>query len=113
MKDSSKTSIDLSKPLTDTYKAYQKKKNIKKIKNKSSLKEFPTKDLIIKHNFLLPKFNNTILNNNSFHKKHFRNIDLEYMNLIKKKSSENEHSIESIKCSKVKIIKEIKEKTVK
>ena len=112
-KDSSKTSIDLSKPLTDTYKAYQKKKNIKKINNKSSLKEFPSKDLIIKHNFLLPKFNNTILNNNSFHKKHYRNIDLEFMNLIKKKNSENEHSIESIKCSKVKIIKEMKEKTLK
>ena len=112
-KDSSKTSIDLSKPLTDTYKAYQKKKNIKKINNKSSLKEFPSKDLIIKHNFLLPKFNNTILNNNSFHKKHYRNIDLEYMNLIKKKNSENEHSIESIKSSKVKIIKEMKEKTLK
>ena len=113
MKDSSKTSIDLSKPLTDTYKAYQKKKGVKKINNKSSLKEFTTKDLIIKHNFLLPKFNNTILNNNSFHKKHYRNIDLEYMNLIKKKNSENEHSIESIKCSKDKIIKEMKEKALK
>ena len=105
LKETSKTNIDLSKQLTNTYKAYQKKKNIKKINNKFSSNELPIKELIIKKNFILPKFNNNLLNNNSFHKKHYRNIDFEYINLKKKKNSEIDHSIESVKSSNVKIVK--------
>ena len=107
LKETSKTNIDLSKQLTNTYKAYQKKKNIKKINNKFSSNELPIKELIIKKNFILPKFNNNLLNNNSFHKKHYRNIDFEYINLKKKKNSEIDHSIESVKSSNVKIVKKI------
>ena len=97
--ENSKTSIDLSKPLTNTYKAYQKKKNEKKNNSiKNSLTELQTKGIFIKKNFILPRFNN------SFYKKN--NNEYEYINLKKNKNTEIEHSIESVKSSTVKIIKE-------
>ena len=103
IKENSKMNIDLSIPLTNTYKSYQKKKNEKKIK-KFTLNELPSKDGIIKHNFNLPIFNNIILNNNSFYKKKYQSIDYEYTNLKKNKYSEGDHSIESVKSTKIKII---------
>ena len=103
IKDNSKMNIDLSIPLTNTYKAYQKKKNERKIK-KITLNELPSKDGNIKHNFNLPIFHNIVLNNNSFYKKKFLSIDYEYTNLKKNKNSEDDHSIESVKSTKIKII---------
>ena len=81
-KESSKTCIDLSNPLTITYKAYQKKKNEKKYNNKFPLKDLPKKGSTFKTKFILPMFNSALLNNNnSFYKKNNQNLDYEYTNL--------------------------------
>ena len=102
-----KMNVDLSTPLTKTYKAYQKKKNDKKKNKKILLNELPLKGDIPKHKYILPIFTNTILNNNnSFYKKKYQSIDYEYFDLKRKKNNENEHSIESVKSTKNKKVKE-------
>ena len=101
-----KLSIDLSIPLTNTYKAYQKKKNDKKNNKKSSLNELPLKEENTKHKYFFPVFKNSLINEHSIYKKKFQSIDYEYINLKRKKNKENEHSIESVKSTKNKIITE-------
>ena len=102
-----KMNVDLSTPLTKTYKAYQKKKNDKKKNKKILLNELKLKGDIPKHKYILPIFTNTILNNNkSFYKKKYQSIDYEYFDLKRKKNNENEHSIESVKSTKNKKVKE-------
>ena len=100
----SKMNIDLSSPLTNTYKIYQKKKNEKKNMHISS-NDLPLNMYKQNHNNLLPNFNNTT-SNNSFHKKkYYKSIDYEYNNNMKmKKNSDSNHSIESVKSYKIKIL---------
>ena len=90
--------IDLSNPLTNTYKSYQKKKNEKKYNIKINGNDIPIKGTIFKQNIILPVFNNNlIINNSSYNKNAHRSIDYEYIDLKKKKNGDNEHSIESSK----------------
>ena len=106
-KESSKINIDLINPLTHTYKEYQKKKNEKKYNIQVSPNEAPLKSGIFKQNFILPNFNNTTSNNSFYNKKYYKSIDYEYNNNIKKKkNSESNHSIESVKSTRIKIIVE-------
>ena len=96
--ENSKMNIDLSNPLTNTYKSYQKKKNEKKYNIKINGNDIPIKGTIFKQNIILPVFNNNlIINNSSYNKNAHRSIDYEYIDLKKKKNGDNEHSIESSK----------------
>ena len=85
IKDSSTINIDLTNSMTNTYKAYQKKKNEKRSNLNISPNELPLKGVIFKQYYILPDFSKTLSNNNnSFHKKNYQSIDYEYINLKKK-----------------------------
>ena len=75
--------INLASPLTNTYKTYQKKKKEKKNILQMSLKELPLKGTYIKQNNNISSFYNTSTNNSFYHKKKFKSIDYDYVNLRK------------------------------
>ena len=108
MKENSKINIDLSSPMTYTYKEYQKKKNVKKINKKIPLNKMSLNKCDDSNkNIILPSFKTTNSfyniknkkNNNNI--KYFQNIDYDYSNLIKKNSEVN-NSLETNRSYKVK-----------
>ena len=108
LKENTKVNIDLSIPLTNTYKAYQKRKYEKNNK-KILLNEMNAKGTNININpkFILPIFNNNdLFKNNSFYKRKYQSIEYENTNIRNKKNTEIDRSIESVKSSKIKLITE-------
>ena len=108
MKENAKINVDLSSPLTNTYRAYQKKKNEKK--NRQLIQ---SNDLILnkrinrspnRQNVILPSFKTC----NSFHKSNNRN---KYKSVEKKKrkNTDYEYSLESRspKSPKAKLMSQI------
>ena len=108
LKENAKINVDLSSPLTNTYRAYQKKKNEKK--NRQLIQ---SNDLILnkrinrspnRQNVILPSFKTC----NSFHKSNNRN---KYKSVEKKKrkNTDYEYSLESRspKSPKAKLMSQI------
>jgi hypothetical protein len=109
LKENGKINIDLSSPLTNTYKLYQKKKNEKKNNQLMQSNEVMLNRGIngssSKPNIILPSFNtsNSFYKNN--HKNNCKSMEHEYK---RRKYTDYENSLESVKSPRAKLLGDIK-----
>ena len=107
LKENAKINVDLTSPLTNTYRAYQKKKNEKKnnqlMQSNEAILSKRINQSPNRQNVILPAFKTC----NSFHRNNNRN----YYKSVEKKKRKNtdyEYSLESPKSPKAKLMSEIK-----
>ena len=112
LKENAKINIDLSSPLTNTYKLYQKKKNEKKnnlvMQSNEEILNRGINGSSSKPNIILPSFNTS----NSFYKNKNKNKNncksMEHENNYKRrKYTDYENSLESVKSPKTKLLADI------
>ena len=101
LKENAKINIDLASPMTNTYRAYQKKKNEKKNNQLIQSNEVIINKRIngspnrLRQNIILPSFKTC----NSFHRNNNRN-NYKSVEKKKRKSTDYDHSLESPKSQK-------------